>query len=160
MRNVFMIILSSMLFIMMIGCSTKMSPDASTFEVGNDELLNININQPFQINGYIKNKSNQNWKITHDASIFTYEIYDADGNLIKPQSNLLFRDDIGLLAEINPRSEYRNNGEGYRSKEYYEYMIDKPGKYKIKTSAKFQIRHVEASEEFNLSSSLYEFVVK
>lgn len=161
MKKVIIITVSLFLLTVMIGCSKEFNPHANMFEVGSDELKSIKTNQPFQINGFVRNNSNQKWNISHGAGMFTYEIYDADGNLVKQNNDFLFRNDIGYLSELESKTEYRNNGEEQRSKEYYEFKIAKPGKYKVKTKVEFQVRNGDATEEFDLSSSeINEFEVK
>lgn len=145
------------MFFAMIGCSKPITSKADMFEVGSNELKNIKANQAFQITGYLKNNSNQKWNISHGSDMLTYEIYDNNGTVVRQDHGILFRNDIGYLRELEPETEYRNNGEDQRSKEYYEFKIDKPGKYTIKTTAQFQI----SNEEFEISSvELNEFIVK
>jgi len=161
MKKVILITLSLFLFSIVTGCSEEINPNENLFEVGSDELKSIKTNQPFQITGFVKNNSKQKWDISHGAGMFTYEIYDSDGNLVEQDNDFLYRNDIGYLDELKPKTEYRNNGEEQRSKEYYEFKINKPGVYKIKTEAKFQVRNGEEIEEFYVSSGeLNEFAVK
>ncbi|WP_168122418.1 hypothetical protein [Paenibacillus sp. HB172176] len=161
MKNVILITLAILLLSVWSGCSKEINPNANMFEVGSDKLKSVKVSQSFQITGFLKNNSNQKWNISHGAGMFTYEIYDGDGNLVKQDHNILYRDDIGYLDELKPKTEYRNNGEEHRSKEYYEFKIDKPGVYKIKTRAIFWVRNGEETDKFDLSSSnLNEFEVK
>lgn len=153
-------LLATIVFFMlfsMIGCSKAIVPNADMFEAGNDELINIKANQSFQITGYLKNNSKQEWNISYGADMFTYEIYDKDGNIVKQDYEMLFVNSIGYSSEIKPKTEYRDNGEDQRSKEYYEFNIDKPGKYTIMTTVKFRIN----DEEFQITSEeLNEFIVE
>lgn len=123
------------------------------FDVGSDELKIIEINQAFQITGYLKNNSNHKWNISHDASIFTYVIYDGTGNIVQQDNEFLLKDDIAYWGELKPKSQYRNNGEEHRSKEYYTFRISKPGTYMIETRARFQIKNEEKFEKLELSSN-------
>ncbi|OBR65187.1 hypothetical protein A7K91_00465 [Paenibacillus oryzae] len=153
-------LLLSLLFIV-TACSKETAPDEKMFEVGSDDLTNIQASQPFQINGYVKNKSNHKWDISHGADIFTYEIYDSEGNLVKQDYDMLFTNSIGYVSELKPKAEFRNNYEEQRNKEYYEFQIEKPGTYKVKTIATYRIENGDEKVEFVLSSSeLNEFVVK
>jgi hypothetical protein len=161
MRKMFLITLSLMLLFIVTACSKETTPDEKMFEVGSDDLTNIQASQPFQISGYIKNKSKHKWDISHGADIFTYEIYDSDGNLVKQEYDMLFTNSIGYLSELKPKTEFRNNYEEHRSKEYYEFQIEKPGTYKVKTIATFRIENGDERVEFVLSSNeLNEFIVK
>ncbi len=153
-------LLLSLLFIV-TACSKETTPDEKMFEVGSDDLTNIQASQPFQISGYIKNRSNHKWDISHGAGIFTYEIYDSDGNLVKQDYDMLFTNSIGYVSELKPKMEFRNNYEEHRNKEFYEFQIEKPGTYKVKTIATFRIENGDEQVEFVLSSNeLNEFVVK
>jgi len=48
---------------------------------------------------------------------------------------------------------YRSNGENQRSKEFYEFTIDKPGTYRVKAVAKFRIEQ-EQQNDVKLTSFL------
>lgn len=113
------------------------------FEVGVDSLEGIKANTPFQINGFIRNKSDYTWKISHGAGMFIYQIYDKEGNLVPPNTGVLFRNDIGFLHELTPGEVYKKNGEEQRSKEYYEFKLIEPGKYKVKTIVHFEVDNGE-----------------
>lgn len=141
--------------------SLKSKLNESKFEVGNDELKNIQVNEPFQITGYLRNISNQNLEISYGAGLFTYEIYDSDGKIVQRKDGMLFKNDIGYVAEVKSKAEYRDNGEGQRSKEYYEFKINELGTYRLKTKAEFRIKNEEEYKGFEIiSDDLYEFIVK
>lgn len=144
----------------LVGCSNSVKPDASMFEVGIEELQGIRANEPFIITGYLKNNWKHSWEISHGAGMFTYEIVDMEGNPVKRESDMLFQNDIGYLVQIKPNEVYKDNGEEQRSEEFYTFVIDKPGRYKVRTNVEFQIEHNQEIYEQTLTSEFYEFTVE
>ncbi|RED66319.1 hypothetical protein DFP95_101818 [Cohnella lupini] len=131
------------------------------FEVGIDELPDIHVNQKFEISGFIKNNSNISWEISHGSGMFTYEIFDKEGKAVKQEQNILFRNDIGYALKMESNGIYRNNGLDQRSKEFYEFVIKKPGKYTVKSKAEFRIKNENKGiQELIITSKDYELLVK
>lgn len=143
-----------------ISCSKPSQPNGNMFEVGVDELTSVQANQPFQITGYLKNTSKYSWKITHGAGLFTYELYDMNGDNVPSESKMRFQNDIGLLNEINSNEAYRNNYGEHRSREFFEFVIHEPGQYRVKAKAEFTISHEQKDYEFEIFSDNYEFTVE
>jgi len=152
--------LSMFLFIviLMSGCTNNRISE-NNFQVGIDEIKNVKANEVFEINGYLKNKSNRTMNISHGSDMFTYEVYDEDGNPVPPNRTILYRNDVGYSMEIKPNEEYRNNGEGQRSIEYYQFLIQKPGNYEVKTNVEFW-NMKEKNHQINISSDLIKFTVE
>lgn len=109
---------------------------------------------------HLKNNSKQTLNISHGSGMFTYEVYDEDGVKIFPNNSILFRNDIGYTVEIKSNAEYRDNGEGQRSDEYYQFVIQKPGTYKVKANVEFWVESKGNKEQINLSSDLVQFIVE
>jgi hypothetical protein len=133
--------------------------DFQLTNTGIDELSNIHVNQPFKINGFLKNNSNHSWEIFHGAGMFSYQIYDENGNPI-PREGELFVNGIGMRKSLKSHEVYRNNGEEQRSREFYEFTINNAGNYKVRTIVKFRINHDQAYYEQEITSDFYEFSVK
>ncbi|CAM3153348.1 hypothetical protein PASE110613_17880 [Paenibacillus sediminis] len=143
-----------------VSTPTETSPNESMFEVGIDELADIKVNHKFEITGFIKNNSVFSWEISHGSGMFTYEIFDKEGNAVKQENKILFRNDIGYVTKMKSNDIYRNNGIGQRSKEFYEFVIKKPGKYKVISKAEFQIKNEDKEIQEFITSKAYEFIVK
>ena len=124
------------------------------------EITNIQVNQPFKINGFIKNTSNRTWQLAHGAEMFTYEIFDDEGKLVPNLENFLFKNDIGFVKELKPGEIYRYNGEEHRSKEYYEFTINKAGNYKARTTVNFRAANEKIDHNLKIISNFYEFSVR
>ncbi|MWC30939.1 hypothetical protein [Paenibacillus sp. MMS18-CY102] len=158
MKKVIVIICSLFIFAALFGCASEAQQHENNFEVGIDTLSDIQANETFEIIGFLKNSSKHTVKISHGSDIFTYEIFDAEGTLIPPQNHILARNDIGYLRELQPDEVYRNNGKGQRSKEYYEYVIAKPGRYTVKTKVEFRLEN-EGNKAEQIVSEPYTFIV-
>ncbi|GIP32140.1 hypothetical protein [Paenibacillus sp. J2TS4] len=154
------IVVAFMFISILAGCSNSVQPDASMLEVGIEELQGIQANEPFIITGYLKNNSKHSWEISHGAGMFTYEIVDAEGNPLKRKSGMLFRNNIGFLTQLKPDEVLHINGEEHRSEEYYTFVIDKPGQYKVRTNVEFRIENKQEINEQKLTSEFYEFSVE
>jgi hypothetical protein len=160
MKKIISFISIAILSFFLIGC-TQSKPNEKMFEVGIDDINDIKLNQEFEITGYLKNNSKYKWGINHGSGMFTYEIFDSEGNPVRQENNILFRNDVGYLHEIKPKDIYRNNGQDQRSKEYYEFVIDKPGNYTVKSKAEFWIQNEENKKaELIIYSDPFEFIVK
>ncbi|MGN7382040.1 MULTISPECIES: hypothetical protein [unclassified Paenibacillus] len=154
------VVVAFMFMSILIGCSNSVKPDASMFEVGIEELQGIRANEPFIITGYLKNNSKHSWEISHGAGMFTYEIVDMEGNRVTRNTGLLIQNAIGYLTQLKPNEVLQNNGEEQRSEEYYTFVIDKPGRYKVRTNVEFRIEHNQEIYEQTLTSEFYEFTVE
>lgn len=162
--------LSSMIFLFIFigisaACTPKAEPepDESMFRVGIDHLTAVQVNEPFVIRGYLDNISKYPWEILHGAGIFTYKIFDEAGNAVPREDipEFLFRNDIGYLRTLKPNESYRNNGEEQRSKEFYEFRIPTPGRYKVQVQAEFRItREQDAVDFVIIADELHEFMVE
>jgi len=150
----------TILLIGSLAACNKPIPNKSMFEAGIEELNNIQVNESFEINGYIINKSKNSWQISHGAGMFTYEILDDVGNHIFQQDGILFTNDIGYLIKLKSGEMYRNNGEEHRSKKFYEFTINKAGNYKVRTTVKFGVKNEKTDPRQEIVSSFYEFAVK
>ncbi|SCY87244.1 hypothetical protein SAMN05720606_11119 [Paenibacillus polysaccharolyticus] len=155
-------VLSLILLLILPSCSAsnEKDPSDSIFQVGVDEIANIKVNKPFQIVGYLKNSSNRSVEISHGSGMFSYEIYNEDGERILPNGNVLLEHAIGYQVELQPGEEYRNNGQDQRSKEYYEFVIHQPGNYKVKTNVEFMMNNDGKPKKISLSSESKEFKVQ
>jgi len=151
--------LSLLLLIVILSACTNNNTSENIFQVGIDEIKNVKVNEAFEIKGYLRNNSKQTMNISHGSGMFTYEVYDEDGNQIIPNSTILFQNDVGYSVKINSNEEYRNNGDGQRSIEYFQFLIQKPGNYKVKTNVEFRIID-EKNHQINISSDLIEFTVE
>ncbi|MCM3131222.1 hypothetical protein M3629_00395 [Paenibacillus polysaccharolyticus] len=155
-------VMTLILFLILPACSAsnEKDPSDSIFQVGVDEFANIKVNKPFQIVGYLKNSSNRSVEISHGSGMFSYEIYNEDGERILPNVNVLLEHAIGYQVEIRSGEEYRNNGQKQRSKEYYEFVIHQPGNYKVKTNVEFMMNNDGKPKKMSLSSESKEFKVQ
>ena len=143
-----------------IGFEIPSKPTENMFVVGVDELKDVRVSEPFVITGYVKNESKKSWDLSFGAGLFTYELYDKSGNIVKTDAEMLFRNDIGYSTKIGPGEVYRNNGEEHRSREFYQYTIQHPGIYKVRTTAEFNVVDNNQEYKFIVSSKFFEFVVK
>ncbi len=152
------------LFLILPACSPnnekEKDPPDSIFQVGVVEIENVKVNKLFQIVGYLKNSSNRSVEISHGSGMFSYEIYNEDGERILPNGNVLLEHAIGYQVEIRSGEEYRNNGQKQRSKEYYEFVIHQPGNYKVKTNVEFMMNNDGKQKKISLSSESKEFKVQ
>lgn len=98
--------------------------------------------------------------MSHSAGIFTYEIYDEEGTLVSQNQKMLFRDDIGYIAKLEPNESYRQNGEEHRSKEYYQFIITNPGRYKVKAKAEFKVSYGQLKYKYLITSDEIYILVK
>ena len=150
-----------MIICISVGCTKDNEPKGNMFEIGVKELTNVQVNRPFEIVGYLKNNSKHSWEITHGSGIFSYEVIDENENPVPQEKGILFRNDVGYFKELEPKEIYSHNGEGQRSKGFYEFTIKKPGKYKVKVNAEFRIEYKGNEYDFKLTSNeLHEFTVK
>ena len=134
-------------------------PTDSMFAVGVDELKDVRVGEPFVITGYVKNASKKSWDLSFGAGLFTYELYDKSGNIVKTDAEMLFWNNIGFSTNIGPSEVYRNNGEEHRSREFYQYTIQNPGIYKVRTTGDFNVVDKDESYKFVISSEFYEIEV-
>ncbi|MGO4530364.1 hypothetical protein AB4Z30_14880 [Paenibacillus sp. 2TAF8] len=150
------------LFLILPACSpnNEKDPSNSIFQVGIDEIEDVKVNEVFQIVGYLKNSSSRSVEISHGSGMFSYEIYDEDGERILPNGNVLLEHAIGYQVEIRSGEEYRNNGQEQRSKEYYEFVIHEPGNYKVKMHVEFMMNNEGKQKKISLSSESKEFKVQ
>lgn len=155
-------VLSLILFLILPACSAnhEKDPADSIFQVGVDEIANTKVNKTFQIVGYLKNSSKKTVEISHGSGMFSYEIYNEAGERILPDATVLLEHAIGYQVEIRPGEEYRNNGQDQRSKEYYEFVIQQPGNYKVKTHVEFMMNNDGKQKKISLSSESKEFKVQ
>ncbi|TLS49806.1 hypothetical protein FE782_22625 [Paenibacillus antri] len=162
MKRIKIVISALLLLITLSACTSDIESEThdSIFQVGVDELKNVKANEAFEIIGYLKNKSKRTLEVSHGSGMFTYEIYNEDGDQILPNTTIFIRNDIGYMVELKADEEYRNNGEGQRSKEYYEFVIHEPGYYKVKMHVEFSINNEGKQEQINISSDLKEFKVE
>ncbi|WP_434752328.1 hypothetical protein [Paenibacillus amylolyticus] len=155
-------VMTLILFLILTACSAsnEKDPSNSIFQVGLDEIENVRVNETFQIVGYLKNSSKKTVEISHGSGMFSYEIYNEDGERILPNATVLLENAIGYQVEIRPGEEYRNNGQDQRSKEYYEFVIPQPGNYKVKTNVEFMMDNDGKQKKISLSSESKEFKVQ
>ncbi|MBH5319642.1 hypothetical protein I6N90_17745 [Paenibacillus sp. GSMTC-2017] len=146
---------------LLTSCSESIpQPRENMFEVGIEELVDVHVDRPFKVHGYLMNHAKNKWAITHGVDMFTYQIVDEKGDSVPHSGDFLFRNDTGMITEIKPNQVYTHNGEEQRSKEYYEFTIHKAGKYKVKAIVKFRITYEKIEYDFQKTSDFYEFIVK
>ncbi|MBY0202438.1 hypothetical protein [Paenibacillus cucumis (ex Kampfer et al. 2016)] len=155
-------IMTLILFLILPACSAsnEKDPSDSIFQVEVDEIENVKVNETFQIVGYLKNSSKKAVEISHGSGMFSYEIYNEAGERILPDATVLLEHAIGYQVELRPGEEYRNNGQDQRSKEYYEFVIQQPGNYKVKTHVEFMMNNDGKQKKISLSSEFNEFKVQ
>jgi signal peptidase I len=162
MTKIKIVICSLLLLAILSGCRNHVESEShdSIFQVGIDNIEQVKVNEAFEVNGFIKNNSKRTVGISHGSGMFTYEIYTEDGDKIVPKNTTLVINDIGYMVELKSGEEYRNNGEGQRSKEYYEFVITVPGDYKVKMHVEFRMNNEGKQEQIKISSDFEEFRVK
>ena len=157
------IVICSLLFLATwSGCrnNVELVSHESIFQAGIDKIEQVKANEAFEVNGFIKNNSKRTIEISHGSGMFTYEIYSEDGDRIFPNGTTLFINDIGYMVELKSGEEYRNNGEGQRSKEFYEFAIKEPGDYKVKMQVELWLKYEGKQEKIHISSDFEEFRVE
>ncbi|WP_342554839.1 hypothetical protein [Paenibacillus sp. FSL R7-0652] len=155
-------IITLIILLILSACSpnNEKDPSDSIFQVDVDEIEDVKVNEKFQIVGYLKNSSMRTVEISHGSGMFSYEIYNEAGEKILPNATVLLEHAIGYQVEIGPGEEYRNNGQDQRSKGYYEFVIDQPGNYKVKTHVEFTMNNDGKQKKISLSSESKEFKVQ
>lgn len=161
MKELRIIVFLTVLSVLLVNCNDqKVVPNKEMFSVGIDELTDIKVDQPFTINGFLKNESKYSFKINHGADMFRYQVYDENGNPIPREGGMSFVNAVGWVIDLKSQEDYRNNGEEQRSNELYEFSIFKAGKYKATVTAKFTILIDEIKYDQEITSDYYEFWVE
>lgn len=138
---------------------SNISAPLSMIEVVIASLDPIKAGEPFQVHASLVNRTANDLEISHGADLFTYFITDIQGNPIKQQKPILYIDHIGYMTTLKAGQQYRVNGEGFRSREYYEFIITEPGSYRVKAVAHFRVEDNGKTHEMELESKQYEFIV-
>lgn len=159
MKLIKVVIFSMLVSAFLVSCNQS-AHKPNDYEVIIDDLGAIFVAQAFQPQAVLKNNTDHTLEITHGADIFTYEIYDNEDVLVEQENLILVQNDIGYNVKLEANQSYKNNGEGHRSKEYYQFILNTPGQYRLKAKAVFYVNHEGKMEQKEIKSSFLDFTVR
>jgi hypothetical protein len=148
-------IICCLLVIILAGCQSKSDPTmpkATMFSVNVDVPDDLKVTEPFLLNGALVNNSNQSWEIQHGADMFTYDVYDMNGDLVLQDITQVI-EGVEIVHTFKPKdiysydkTEFENN---YKFNEITLYIARS---YKVVAKAKFNIKHSGKNMEFEVIS--------
>lgn len=127
-------------------------PSESMFRIEMQVPEEIKAGQSFEVKGFLINTSNHDWDIFHGAGMFTYAIYDDQGELVPRNEKMIAVNDIGIGTTLKPNSKYNYDGQGHVSTKLYELKVNKRGQYEIICQAEFSINYNDKVYEFQIQS--------
>ncbi|HIW34305.1 MAG TPA: hypothetical protein IAA29_16100 [Candidatus Paenibacillus intestinavium] len=73
----------------LVGCPNSIvtTPDASMFNITIDTPTNLQAGESILLTGKLVNHSDSSWELEHGADMFTYDVYDSNGEYILPAGN-------------------------------------------------------------------------
>lgn len=134
--------------------------DESIFSVEMIIPSDIQVNEPFEIEGLLFNNSDKKVEIQHGAAMFTYVVYNPDGVEVPIERGTYTINDIGIGALLEPNSKYSYDGGGHISTKLNEIVLERPGIYTIVAQAEFHITGSGENSEVSIKSDPYEIELK
>lgn len=135
-------------------------PTEAMFNVDMQIPDRIEAGQPFEVEGSLVNLSDRDWEISHGAAMFTYSVFNDNGEPVPREDRIIAVNDIGLGTTLQPNKKYRYDGEGHVSVKLYELTIKNPGSYRIVGQAEFRIVDDNKSYELGIKSDPQDIVVE
>lgn len=143
--------------IVLVGCQSN--PTAKNFSVTVAAPKELKADELFIVTGTLVNHSDNPWDVLHGADMFTYDVFDSNGDRVSQGIEpLMFEgnvvrivDSIGFTKSLQPQEQYSNDGEGHVSPKNNEYILP-AGNYTIVSKAKFRIKHEGIGNEFEIES--------
>lgn len=145
----------------LVGCSnsTVTTPDAGMFNIIVDTSTDLQAGESILLTGKLVNHSDSSWELEHGADMFTYDVYDSNGNRVSQSVEPLMVEgnivrmvnSIGFMKSLQPMEQYSNDGEGHVYPKNNEYILP-AGNYTIVSKAKFRIKHDGTGYEFEIES--------
>jgi len=147
--------------IVLVGCQSdqKSTPVANNFSLHVDAPEDLQAGELFIITGTLVNQSDNTWDIQHGAAMFTYDVFDSNGDEVSQgieplmfESNVVrIINDIGFIKSLQPQEQYSNDGEDHVSPKNNKYILP-TGNYTIVSKAKFRIPYDGTGYEFEIES--------
>lgn len=120
----------------------------------------IQVNEPFEIEGLLCNNSDKKVGILHGAAMFTYVVYNPDGVEVPIERGTYTISDIGIGALLEPNSKYSYDGGGHISTKLNEIVLEQPGIYSIVAQAEFHITGSGENGGVSIQSEPYQIELK
>lgn len=141
------------IIITLVGCQsdTETIPKAKMFSINVDAPKDLQADELFVVEGTLVNNSDSSWEVEHGAAMFTYVVYQVNGEPILQDAVLRSVDDIGMIKFLKPDETYSNDGEGHVNPKNNEFTLQ-TGSYEVVSKAKFTIRHGGKKYEFEIES--------
>ncbi|AZS16017.1 hypothetical protein [Paenibacillus lutimineralis] len=134
--------------------------DESIFSVEMIIPSDIQVNEPFEIEGLLCNNSDKKVEILHGAAMFTYVVYNSDGVEVPNERGTYTISDIGIGVLLEPNSKYSYDGGGHVSTKLNEIVLERPGIYTIVAQAEFHITGSGENSRVSIKSDPYEIELK
>jgi hypothetical protein len=117
-----------------LGCSQ--TPSEETFNVGfTVSSLTPEVNEEFNMNGLLLNRSKHTYEIHHAGGVFYFFITDKEGKEI----NSFMMSMVGITRKLKGETTIPEN---------YKYTFETPGTYKVWAIAKFSVGNDSKQYEY------------
>ncbi|MBD2867187.1 hypothetical protein [Paenibacillus arenilitoris] len=147
------VIMAMILALAGCGTSTPSEPRADMFSVKVEMPEAARAGETFVVEGALANGSRSEWKIEHGADMFTYAVFDEEGNPVL-QDGSKYVHMIGFGKVLEPDESYSNDGEGHVLPPNNELKL-KAGSYTLVATAEFRIKHGGEDLPFKIQSKPY-----
>jgi hypothetical protein len=141
------------ILITLIGCriDSETIPNANMFSINVDAPKALQADELFVVKGTLINNSDSSWEVEHGADMFTYVVYNINGERVLQDVGLRVVNDIGFMMSLKPDETYSNDGEGHVHPKNNEFTLQ-AGNYEVISKAEFRIKHGNKYYEFEIDS--------
>ncbi|MFD2330904.1 hypothetical protein ACFSR7_16760 [Cohnella sp. GCM10020058] len=147
-----------LLFLLICGCSSNQTlPDESVFNLDFEIPTRVAAGQVFDATAYLTNNSRKKLDITHGVNVFTFDIKNADGQLVE-QKGIVVVFGISILSKLPPKKPYSYMDTS--SEQFRRLSVSKPGHYFITAKAQFRIEEKDTHRDINLTSKPKEIIIE
>lgn len=148
------------IIITLVGCQsdTETIPKAKMFSIKVDTPKDLQADKLIIVNGALVNNSNSSWEVEHGADMFTYDVYDIEGELVLQDVKQRTVNGIGFRITLKPNDSYSYDGEEHVFPKYNELTLQ-AGSYEIVSKAKFRVKYGGKNYDFGIKSTPFKIKV-
>lgn len=150
----FVLVSLLVIIITLVGCRSDAEtiPEANMFSIHVEAPKAVQADELFVVEGTLINNSDSSWELHHGADMFTYDLYDINGERVLQDVGLRVVNDIGFMMTLKPDETYSNDGEGHVNPKNNEFTLP-AGNYELVSKAIFRIKHRAKYYDFEIESA-------
>ncbi|WP_180361730.1 hypothetical protein [Paenibacillus sp. BGI2013] len=146
-------LIAPLLLFVISGCSFNEANNKPLFLLDVDAPTEVKINEPFNVEAFLRNKGTATIQLEHGVNMFTYTLFDEKEKAIDLGTENSIVNGIGISTSIKSGGSYSYDGSEYVPSPQNVLELKTPGTYTLVVRAKFRAQIDGQWKDIELTSA-------